>query len=50
MSDTIGISPCERWTPVMHPSGAGTTNWHIRDDITQEKLESIIENVKDLFT
>ena len=50
MSDTIGISSCERWTPVMHPSGLSTASWHISDDITQEKLELIIENVKDLFT
>ena len=34
----------------MHPSCASTAGWHIRDDITQERLALIIENVEDLFT
>ncbi|MFA5237284.1 MAG: hypothetical protein WC362_05450 [Methanoregula sp.] len=50
MSDIIGNSHYDWWTPVMHPSGTSTVNWHISDDITQEKLASIIRNVEDLFT
>jgi hypothetical protein len=50
MNGILGISHYEWWTPVMYPSGASTTNWHISDDITQERLESIIRNIEDLFT
>jgi hypothetical protein len=49
MSDTVGISPIERWTPVMHPSAASTINGHISDDTNTRKIELINRKVKDLF-
>jgi hypothetical protein len=50
MSETIGHSSHEGWTPVMHPSCVSTAGWHISDDITQERLALIIKTIEDLFT
>lgn len=50
MIELCGVSYPERWEPVLQPSNAGLAGWHIQDDMTHERLESVIENVKDLFT
>jgi len=50
MSECGGISVCERYNPLLHPSGAGSGCWYASDDITPEKIDAIIETVQDLFT
>jgi hypothetical protein len=50
MSESVGISYQDRWNPHLHPSGAGTMYRCPREDITRERVNSIIEMTKDLFT
>jgi len=50
MIESCGIAYPERWEPVLEPSNASLAGWYIHEDITHERLESVIDNVKDLFT
>jgi hypothetical protein len=49
MRETGGNSPSER-ALLLRLQGADTSSWSIKNDITQDSLESIFEDAEDLFT
>ena len=50
MTGFCGVSYPERWKPVLQPSNASLAGRSIREDLTGERLQAVIEIVKDLFT